>query len=252
VRPPGDAAGLAGGQRGAALKKLEDEPHAEKHVCRQDEYPREDEDGDKRQHGRVGIEQEVGAHDAGYGAAGADDGNGRERIDCPVDETCARAAERVEEQIQHVPEAVLHVVAEDIEKPAVAQQVYPTAVQNDAGQQREVGGDGRREDWLLCNAADDAEGGPVVVDLRDEDGGVGSCNSGGDHGVLVDEIGGLRAGGELKEEDGDVDGDDAVVDHGRGAGRNTVANGNHDANLRTSATSLRMPSNTSAGPWASM
>ncbi len=139
VGPPGDV-GAGGDQGGGALQKLEEEPEG------QEEQGGDMEDGEDGEEGNEGgdagqrEEHEVAAEHAGDGAAGADGGHGGAGVGVYLDGVGDEAAEEVVEDEARFAEAVFDVVAEDPQVPHVAEEVDPAAVEEEVGDEGQVGG----------------------------------------------------------------------------------------------------------------
>jgi hypothetical protein len=76
-----------------------------------------------------GCRMKVCSHHSGNGAAGADGGDSRVEVQQNVAGPGSNAAEQVEQQVAERPQLIFHVVAEDIQRPHVAQDVPDPAVQ---------------------------------------------------------------------------------------------------------------------------
>ena len=85
----------------------------------------------------MGKLDEVGAHDAGDGAARAHGRNARVRVGEHLREAGRRAANQIEDQIFRRAENIFDVIAEDPEEPHVAQDMHPPAMQEHGCQQGE-------------------------------------------------------------------------------------------------------------------
>ena len=181
VRPEGNAAHqLAFGlrrERGDAVHELHHEPQPEQ-VDRRD-LDDHDRERDEREHPRLRIQHEVGAHDAGYRARRPDHRHERARRRGRLRQGCSGAAQQVEQQEAAVPHAVLDVVAEDPEVEHVAGEVHQTAVhehRGDDGQPRE----GRRHQAERANEEVHLLGRQARLPQEDE--GVGRDDRDGDDG----------------------------------------------------------------------
>src|SRR5439155_7966156 len=117
-----------------------------------------------------------------------------------------QAAEKIERQESQRSHPILDVVAEEVEKPHVADDVEPPAVQKHRGQER-----------------------PVVVRRKSDSGGPrGVGESRGDQAEEVDELlGGLGRQREFPKEQEGVDGDQSPDGEREVAMRDRVAYGYH-------------------------
>ena len=146
----------------------------------------------------VGEEQDIGAHDGADRTGSPHQRQRRVGGEEPVGQGRDRAPEEVEGEEGEVPQPVLDIVAEDVEKEHVPQQMTEVAVQEGAGDQ----------------------GGKLTHGLPKE--------LPGDKGVLQDEQKGLAALQlSLEEEDPDVERNQDPDDHRRAVARVGVAQREH-------------------------
>src|SRR2546421_6286069 len=137
VRPPGHAPGLWTTERDHAIGELHREPEKqENHRGYLDDLPKQ-EYRHQHQHARPRVEDEVGPGNAGNRATGPDHRHGRIREHARLHERRDRTASHIEHEEAQMPESVLHVVAEDVEKEHVPEQVHEAAVEEHAGQYRD-------------------------------------------------------------------------------------------------------------------
>src|ERR1051326_4955717 len=132
VRPECYAAGvLAGGGDGhrRSAQELQHEPETGKDPRRQPPEGKENDQGHEPQDAGFGIQNEVGAHHAGDGAARADAGNVRAQVQGDVRDRSREAADEVKDQVREAADVVFNVVAENPQEPHVADDVQPSAMQ---------------------------------------------------------------------------------------------------------------------------
>ena len=133
MRPPGD--GLVRAAEG--VEQLHGEPDPE-------HGDRRYRDGQVKHHAgrhedlRPRVEQRIGAHHAGHRARGAD----QRRIAVEIEEQEGQCRQNgagdVEQEIAHVPERILDIVAEDPQEQHVGQQMHPVRMQERIGDQRHL------------------------------------------------------------------------------------------------------------------
>jgi len=133
VGPPRDpsARGRSHGAEGTKRrKKLQDEPVAE------DQHGGNwhEENEDEGQDAGARVENCVGAHDPGDGAAGPQGRNTRMHVEQHVQEARADSAKQIEKQIGDVAVEVFDVVAKNPEEKHVAGDVQQAGVQEHAGE----------------------------------------------------------------------------------------------------------------------
>src|SRR5258706_9841794 len=75
------------------------------------------------------IENEISSQNSGDGARGADHGQLTMRAHIKLGRRRANAHQQIINQVSNMSQVVFHVVAKNIEKPRVPQNVSPTAVQ---------------------------------------------------------------------------------------------------------------------------
>ena len=119
MRPPSDSSRGGRTQRANPGEKLQQEPIAKDENSRDGHEKNENQGKDAF----ARIEDEVSAHDAGNGAAGAQRGKAGMQVEKNVEESSSYSAYKIEKQIREVPETVLDVVPEDPEKKHVAGEV---------------------------------------------------------------------------------------------------------------------------------
>jgi len=141
VRPPGYPAGSArtDHKRAEAGEDLHDEPDAQVENGGQADETAKEEDGNEGDHARGREEHKVSAHDGSDGTAGAQGGNGQGRFEKVLQQRRADAAQHIEEQIAQRAKTVFDVIAKDHEKPHIADEVIPTAMQEHVGEERQQG-----------------------------------------------------------------------------------------------------------------
>lgn len=98
----------------------------------------QEEDRQEHDDARAGEQEEAGAHDAGNGAAGADGGKGGHGVELQVRDAGGDAARQIENREAQRAHAVFDVVPEDPDRPHVADNVPPSAVQKHAGEEGPV------------------------------------------------------------------------------------------------------------------
>jgi hypothetical protein len=96
------------------------------------------------------IEQEIGGDHARDRAGGADEGPRRIRVHPGVRQPGGDAAQDEEDDEAQVPHRVLDVVAEHPQEEHVAAEVQQGPVQEDAGDERQMGGNGDADGWLVA------------------------------------------------------------------------------------------------------
>ena len=154
------------------------------------------------------VENEVGAHDSGDGAAGADDGDTGICIQQNVRDGRGQSAEEVEDEIAEVAKVVFDVVAEDPEEKHVATDVPVGSVQEHGSEDGQNGGGDR----VVGMAGKDGEGvAGNEAELKCK--GLKSAR--------------VEADGNFPGEDEDIEGDQKIADEGSGEAGLIVAKGNH-------------------------
>src|SRR5947208_10691497 len=136
VCPPGNPTPEASRAGHHAVKQLREEPEGQEHERRHGNDLDEKEDGQQGHHLGAGKQHEVSAHYPSNRAARA---NHRHLGVWPgqvVQIDGRKSAHQVVEQIAALTQAVLNVVAEDPQRPHVADQVQPTAVQEHGAEHR--------------------------------------------------------------------------------------------------------------------
>lgn len=128
--PPGDASRGRCPDRGDSRQELKKEP-----VSQNDEgWNRDEKDEDEGQNSSARVENDVGAHDAGDGAAGSERWKGGVIIKNDVCEAGTDAASKVEKKIGEVAEVVFDVIAENPEEKHVPGDVHESAMEEHAGE----------------------------------------------------------------------------------------------------------------------
>ncbi|VTR65990.1 hypothetical protein DESC_40021 [Desulfosarcina cetonica] len=220
MRPPGDAAGAA--RTAGHIEDLQHEPDADEKEGRDFHEPGNDDDRNQRQDTGAGIEDEIGTHDAGDGPAGPDGGNTGAGIEDQLGHARSQAAEQVKDGIARRSQSIFDIVAEDVEKPHVADQVHEPAMQEHEGE---------KGDQFLA-------GRKVGGNLR-----IGEF---GRHQPVEQQVMVTAAAlGQLQQKAYDIDADDGVVDHRHPPGRCGVANGDHGP----LSGSMRMLRSTATAEW---
>jgi len=137
MREPGNALCLRDTrQRTDPAKELKEEP-VQKHegggyINRSDE----NDDEDQRYYADAGIEDQESAHDTGDGAAGSDGRYGTPDIQDGLRQGRRNARNQVEDEEFGGTHHIFDVRAKDPEKPHVADQVKPAAVQKHGSDER--------------------------------------------------------------------------------------------------------------------
>src|SRR6266550_3368002 len=179
------------------LQCVQGDPVADENVGRQ----RHEEEGhDEGQHARAREIEDVRRQDARDGAASAEHGQGRRRVDEDLQQAAGDAGGEIDDHELDLAQAILDVVAEDPEEQHVAAHVQQVGVQEHRGDQ--------------CAEM------PAGGDL------------GGDDGVLRDGV--LIHDRVLRqvEIDREIDQDEAPGQERRPAGRVVVPERNHEASAR--------------------
>lgn len=191
--PPGDSREVlrSGQKRERPAEELQQEPESQKDVGWYFHQGEKEEYRDESQHSRPRIQNEIGPHNAGHGAARTNGGNGGPPVGDDVDEPGDQAACQVEGEIAEMAEVAFDIVAENVKDPHVAKEVQPPAMKKN---RTEEGDD-------LVN---DAESGhkPWVEGMS------------GHQAVVDEKTLQVFAEAELKQEDERARHDDHVVDHG--------------------------------------
>ncbi len=107
---------------------------------------------DRQEHddARAGEQEKAGAHDAGNGAAGTDGGKGGHGVELQVNHAGGDAARQIENREAQRAHAVFDVVPEDPQRPHIADDVRPSAVQKHAGEEGPVVIGGEAEHFRPC------------------------------------------------------------------------------------------------------
>ena len=135
MRPPGGAPALGGidFQGSLPAHPLHGDPEAEEenggHAENEEEEPHLDAGG--REH------DQIGAHDGGNGAAGADGRHGAVPIEVDVSGVGGQSAEQIKDQEPRAPDGGFDVIGKDPQEDHIANQMSPAAVQEHAGKQGE-------------------------------------------------------------------------------------------------------------------
>ena len=119
--------GIADGAH--AVEELDEEPEDQPEPGGNVDRGDEKEDEPERMDARVGELDQVGAHHAGDGAAGADHGDAGIRIGQELGHGGGGPAQQVKQQELGGAQNILDIVAEDPQEPHVAEHVHPTAVE---------------------------------------------------------------------------------------------------------------------------
>ncbi len=133
MRPPGNAsraALIAGG-----TQKLKQKPESQKKISRDFNKQRDEQDGDQGQYPGFGEKQKIGAHNAGNGAAGADGRDVGIQIQQQMGQAGCHSAEKIKHQVPQGAQAILDIVAKNIQEPHVAEKMPEPAVEKHKGNQ---------------------------------------------------------------------------------------------------------------------
>ena len=136
MRPERDPAAGRSPDAADAEHELEREPEEQKEERRDLDHLDEQEDGHQGHDAGAGIEEKVRPGDAGDRAARADHRDVGRGVDHHLGQASRHPGQHVQKQEADVPEAVLDVVAEDVEVEEVADQVEPAAVEEHAREER--------------------------------------------------------------------------------------------------------------------
>lgn len=111
MRAPGNAAAGIGQEH----EKLLADPEGERNGGGERQG-----DAEKHEHPdpHLRVQEEIGGHDAGYGAGGADQRRLRGRLEEPMGQRSGGRAQKIEHEKTEMPERVLDIVAEDPEEKA--------------------------------------------------------------------------------------------------------------------------------------
>ena len=128
--PPSDASRGYRSDRTDSGQKLKQKP-----ISQNDEgWNRDEKYEDQGQDSSARIKNDIGAHHAGDGAAGAERWKGGVEIKNNVRETGTDAASEVEKKVGEVAEVVFHVVSENPEEEHVPGDVHEAAMHEHAGE----------------------------------------------------------------------------------------------------------------------
>ena len=83
----------------------------------------------------MGVEDEISAHDAGDGTAGADGGDVGVGIEEQLGHARRQTAQQVEDDVACRAQPIFHIVAEDVKGPHVPDQMHESTVQEHEGEQ---------------------------------------------------------------------------------------------------------------------
>lgn len=144
------------------------------------------------------------------------------------------ADDDVEEKEAGTAHAGLDVVAEDVEEEQVAEQVHPTAVDEQGGEDGEERRLGEGRGGAVAGEEEAAAGEAAVPELVGDDAPVGEVDALLAQQVAVaGAVGGVEAGGGADEEDEGAHPDEGVGDHGCAADRVLVVHRDDHAAIMT-------------------
>ena len=145
-----------GADRAYAAHQLRHEPVAQHPERRDGEGGDKESKEDEHLHAHLRIQEHVGAHDAAYGAGCPDHRDAGRRVSQDLCRSRTEAAQEVEGHEPDMAHRVLDVIAEDPEKPQVADDVQPATVQEHVADRRQPVGlvrqytKGIRSDLKIC------------------------------------------------------------------------------------------------------
>jgi len=202
VRPPRDAARCGDSHGTHPRQELKEKP------IPQDDERRDgnEENEHEREYASSRIKNDIGSHDTGDGAAGAEGRQIRVEIEDDVGDAGTDAADEIEQEIREVAEVVFHVIAKNPEEEHVPGDMNESAMEEHASE------NGKKGEFEVVVAV---EGG---ADMR-RDRGVGH-----DEGIAL-----VRAQGDLVKKDDDVRQNEKSVDDRVGAPRVQVFDGDEHA-----------------------
>jgi len=126
----------ASSQRPEAAEELNEKPEKDEKDRRQLAHEKEDEYGDQCHHPRSRKESEIAAEHTRDRPRRADHRDGTCRIDDNLPNSASKAAQEIEPGESFNSQRVFDIVSKYIEKPHIADQVNPTAVQKHTGKGR--------------------------------------------------------------------------------------------------------------------
>lgn len=200
--PPGHATDITGSE--ASRDDLNKEPVSEEDKSRYFEDLEKEDDGDQCQDPRAGVEKEIATHDTGNGPARPD----RWDLGIPVrekmDKTRRYSAKDVKHKVPDVAEVILHVIAEDIKKPHIPQDMEEAAVEKHGGQKRKK-----------------------LLERREVNGHIRIGVSKRKNPVEIKGFLQAIPLGELPQEGDNIQTDDQGIDHGEVPGPHRISKWNH-------------------------
>jgi len=131
--PPGNAGCLAAGQRGT--EKLHEKPEPEEKEGRDLDKPGNEEQRNEGQNSGHGIEKEICAHNPGNRATGPDRWHRRVWIEQDVRYAGSQSTKYIKKEILPRAKAVLDIIAKDIKKPHIAEEVPEAAMKKHKGEE---------------------------------------------------------------------------------------------------------------------
>src|SRR4029077_651918 len=125
-------------KRQRSAKDLAKNPESQIGDSGQLDKQRKEKDWNKRDNTGGGKEKEIGAEHPSDRTGSSHGREGRIRIGEKMHQPCRQAANKIENKKAQRPHAVLHVVAEDPQRPHIADDVEPAAVKEHARNERPV------------------------------------------------------------------------------------------------------------------
>ena len=184
--------------------QLKCEPEADKEKGRDFHEPGKNENWNQGQDPGSGVQDEIGAHDTGNSTAGTDGGNGRIHVQKQMRQARSETAQEVEQEIPKRSQAVFDIVAKDVERPHISQEMQKTSVKKHEGYEGK---------HLL-------EGCEIGTDVRD--GVAGRYQS-----IGIDKTIHFIPQRHLEQKHNHIDTDKSRVYHREISGRIDVSNGDH-------------------------
>lgn len=123
------------GRRSRRANKLNYEPYGQKEEGGELQKIGDKEDRNKGKDPGPRVEQEIGAHDAGNGAARANGGDLGVPVQKEMGEPGSKPAQEIEGKVPDGTQAILHVIAEDVKGPHVHEDVPEPAMNEHVGKE---------------------------------------------------------------------------------------------------------------------
>jgi len=133
VRPPGNADGLAACQRGT--EELHEKPEPQEKEGRDLDKPGNEEQRNEGQNSGHGIEKKIRAHNPGNSATGPDRRHWGVWIEQDVRYAGSQSTKDIKKEIPPGAEAILNIIAKDIKKPHIAEEMPETAMKKHGGEE---------------------------------------------------------------------------------------------------------------------